>query len=181
MLLTTHEVYLLEILKTVKYIRRDQLAQLMKRRYKLSEYQTDREIYRLRYLGKLWLDEESGDAVRLPNRKRDEGMLAAIDVLLKVCGGFSPELTAAVPPCKLSFFMKDDRGYLDFKIVPVTRGEEQPILEKLQAQNLGFVCTFLFLIEDGTQIERLATSNKAYYAIPTDEGGYTFFKKKAGG
>lgn len=78
MLLTAHEVYLLEILKTVKYIRRDQLAQPMKRRYKLSEYQTDREIYRLRYLGKLWLDEESGDAVRLPNRKRDEGMLAAI-------------------------------------------------------------------------------------------------------
>lgn len=181
MLLNIYQAYTMEVMKQLKYIRKDQLAALMRLRFGTTDAQAARNIRQLCYAHKLWLDAEHENSVRVPQGRRDKAMLAAVDILLLICGKSSPELVAGEPPCKLTFFIRDERGYLDFKVVSVPPGEEPLILARLAAQTPDFICTFLFFIEKEAQIPLLATKSPAYYVIGSDKDSYVFLKKEEGG
>lgn len=173
-MLNVYQAYTLELLRQLRYLRCDQLAALMRLRFGSSEAHVERNLRQLRYMGRL---EREGDCVRLPGRPRDEQLLWAVDVMLQLCGGTLPDLAAGEPPCKLVFSLQDERGYLDFKAVPVKPGEERPALARLLAQSPGFSCTFLFLLQSEAQIPLLETDRPAYYVLPNGKGGYSFLKK----
>ena len=177
MLLNIYQAYTMEVLKQLKYIRCEQLAWLMARRFGSTEEHVKRNLRQLRYANSIALDGEDCDFVCLPGRKRDDALINAVDVMRSICGHALPEFMAGVPPCKLSFFIRDERGYLDFKVIPVLMGEERLVSAKLQTVAPDFICTFLFLIQDQSQIPLLWTQNPAYYVLPKDNGGYTFLKK----
>lgn len=178
MLLTVYQIYILDCLKEISYIRQRQLCWLMRLKFGSSEEQVNRDLRQLRYLGRIVTYGDNGGFVALPERKRDLVLLQAVDIMIEICGNTLPELMCGEPPCKLSFYIRDERGYLDFKVVPVPMDEELYILTKLSKRYAGFKCTYLFLPESEAQIPRLVPENPAYYVFQNHDGGYRFLKKQ---
>lgn len=178
MLLTVYQTGILEYLREIPYIRQPHLLWLMERKHGTNAEQLERDLRQLRYLGCIARYCDDGGFVSLPGRKRDYALLRATDVMAEICGNSLPVPLLGEPPCKLSFYLRDNRGYLDFKVIPVPDGEEQSVLETLQARYAGFRCTYLFLIVDEQQIPRLWTEKPAYYVISDDKGGNLFLKKQ---
>ena len=46
----------------------------------------------------------------LPGRRRDDGVIAAVDVMLQFAAGREPEFTAGTGGCKLAFFLTGPEG-----------------------------------------------------------------------
>lgn len=178
MLLTVYQKHILEILAEIPYIRHNQLLWLMRLKFGTEERQLTRELRQLCYLGRITMQVDRGGIIMQPRCRRDDRLLAAMDIMMEVCGNSLPEIIKGEPPCKLSFYIKDERGYLDFKIIPVPLGEEQRICTMLLSQYSSFVCTYLFLPESEGQIERLSTEKSAYFVFPDGKGGWRFLKKQ---
>lgn len=173
-MLNVYQAYTLETMRQLRYIRLNQLATLMRLRFNSAPDHVERNIRQLRYMNRL---EYRDGYLCLPGRQRDNDMLAAVDVMLQLCGTTVPEFTVGVSPCKLVFSLKDTRGYMDFKVIPVKDGNERPILAKTLAQPSEFVCTLLFLLQHKAQIPLLEVDRPAYYVLPNGNN-YIFLKKQ---
>ena len=178
MILTVYQRYMLDCLKEIPYIRQRHLLWLMRLKFGSTETQVQHDLQRLKRLKAIALHGEQDAFVSLPKQKWDAQLLSAADIMAEVCGNNLPEFMQGEPPCKLHFFIRDEQGYLDFMVVPVSLGEEHLVLERLRRKNTGFVCTYLFLLEHREQIERLSTGNPAYYVFRNTDGSYDFLKKQ---
>lgn len=177
MLLTVYQAHILRILKELFYIKRSQLLWLMRLQFGTDAQHLDRDLRQLRYLGCIATYGEENELVGLPGQPHHTQLLRAVDVMAAVCGETLPEFLRGEEPCTLSFYLRDDRGYRDFKVVPVPFGHEQHICMALKRQYAGFVCTYLFLPESEKQIEHLFTQNTAYFVFPDGKSGWRFLKK----
>ena len=176
MLTTSYQHYLLDCLQAARCLRIDQLEWLMGLKFSSTPKQVEDDLRRLQYMGRLCLRER---VVHIPGGERDGSMLACIDVMRLLCRESLPEFTLGSPPCKLAFYLEDQRGYLDFKVVPVAPGEERRVLLLLESQLARFVCTCIFLLQGENQIPKLAGVPRAYFALPDGKGGYHFIKAAA--
>lgn len=176
--MTVQQQYILECLREIPYIRDRHLLWLLRLKYSLTPKQVETSLRQLAYLDKVVRHVDSGGFTCLPERKRDSMLLAATDVMTEVCGDCLPEFLRGEPPCILSFYLRDDRGYLDFKVVSVPLGEEQHIVEKLRRRYSGFKCTWLFLMDSHEQIEKVCTENPAYYVFRNEAGGHDFMRRQ---
>lgn len=179
MLLTACQRYILDCLREVPYIRREHLQWLLRLGLGMRSKQLDIGLAQLAYLKKITLYADDHDKlVALPQQQRDGKLLEAVDVMAAVCGDSLPEFFCGELPCVLSFYLKDERGYLDFKVIPVPMGAEQRIMEQLRRQYPKFKCTWLFLPESHEQIEKLHTENPACFVFRNEAGGYDFLRKQ---
>lgn len=176
MLTTAYQRYLLDCLQALRCLRTDQLEWLMGLKFGSTPKQVEDDLRRLQYMGLLCRRER---IVHLPGGERDGQMLACTDVMRLLCRDSLPEFTSGCPPCKLAFYLEDQRGYLDFKVVPVVPGEERRILLLLEPQLARFVCTCIFLLQSESQIPKLAGIPRSFFALPDGKGGYQFIKADA--
>lgn len=175
---STCQQYILACLRELPYMRRSVMLWLTQRKYGISADRFQLELYRLQYLGKVAIPQDADDCIVLhPQVRRNFAMLTAADVMREICGSSSPNLLRGTPPCILSFYLQDKRGFLDFKVVPVPLGREQLILEQLRCNYHGLKCTWLFLPEQHDQIEKLHTENPACFVFRNKAGGYDFLRK----
>lgn len=177
MTLTVYHRYILDCLREIPYIRRENLLWLTKLQFGTDLHQFDRDILLLKNLNQLTLHGENAGYISLPHAKINRMLLVATDIMREVCGDSLPEFLCGTPPCILSFYLRDDRGYLDFKVVPVSTGAEQLVLEQLRHSYSNFKCTWLFLPEHHEQIEKLHTENPACFVFRNKAGGYDFLRK----
>lgn len=170
-MLSDRQKYLLDAMEKLRCIRTDQLSQLSQRRFGTLPQQFGRDIRQLCYLNKLMI---SGDAVLLPGRTRHDDLIAAVDMMLQLSGDSVLDFAIGVPPCSLFFFLEAAGGRVNvFKVIPVARGRERPVLSQLDR-----ICgsyTILFHIENRAQIDLLHTK-PPYHFVVFEENRYVFLK-----
>lgn len=177
MTLTVYHRYILDCLREIPYIQRENLRWLTKLQFGTDLHQFNRDLMLLYHLNRLTLHGNNGSYVSLPCAKINRPLLIAADIMREVCGDSLPTFLRGTPPCVLSFYLQDKRGYLDFKVVPVPPGSEQLVLEQLRRAYPSFKCTWLFLPESHEQIEKLHTENPACFVFRNKAGGYDFLRK----
>lgn len=176
MLLTNDQRYLLSILRETGYMRRTQVLPLM-RLYDPSKEERHCEaiLRHLRYAGEL--TPIGGDLVCLADlreRKADQGMLRALDILLALAAGPPLQITSRKAPYKLCFLLEREDHRLDlFGVLPVAPGREQ-ISCILLAQQPKDV-TVLFDLSSLEQHRLLQIPQRHYFVVRQD-GRLRFFK-----
>lgn len=178
MILTVYQQYILDCLRELPYMRERHLCWLLRLKFGAGEKKLEHSLHQLGYMKKIVRHVDRGGFAALPKQKYNDQLLKAADVMAEICGESLPEFLRGKPPCLLSFYLRDDRGYLDFKVVPVPLGAEQLVLEQLHRHYANFKCTWLFLPESYEQIEKLQTENPACFVFKNEVGGYDFLRKQ---
>lgn len=178
MYLTVYQRFILDFLHEIPYIRERNMLWLMRLKCASTEKQLENHLRQLAYLGKIIRHVDSGGFAALPGQNRNDSLIMTADVMIQVCGNSLPEMIRGNSPCLLSFYLRDERGYMDFKIVPVPLGAEERVMEQLRVQYHGFKCTWLFLPESHEQIEKLHMENPACFVFKNKVGGYDFLRKQ---
>lgn len=173
MFMTEYQSYLMECLTALRCARIDQLEWLMGFRFSSTPQQVESDIDKLRYMGRLCRKEQ---IILLPGVERDGQLLAAIDIMRLLSKDNCPQFTTGSPPVKLAFYLEDEKGYLDFKIIPVAPGEERKVMMLLEPQLAHFICTCIFILQSERQIPLLCAIPRSYFALPDGKGGYNFLK-----
>lgn len=176
MLLTKDQRFLLSILRETGYMRRAQVLPLM-RLYDPSKQEPHCEaiLRHLRYAGELIpVGEDLLCLAELRERKPDEEMLRALDILLALAAGPPIQITSRKAPYKLCFLLERENGRVDlFGILPVEPGREQ-ISCILLAQQPKDV-TVLFDLSSLEQHRLLQIPQRHYFVVRQD-GRLRFFK-----
>lgn len=173
MMMTNFQAWLLDAMKVFRCARRDQLEWLCRLKFSSTPNQVESDLRQLQFLGRLCRE---GQLVLLPGQEQDQQMLSAIEIMWLLSGDALPEFGCSSPPAKLAFYLEDQRGYLDFKIIPVAPGQERKVLLQLEPQLSRFVCTCIFAIRQEAQIALLASVPRAYFALSDGNGEYRFLR-----
>lgn len=164
-MLNSRQKYLLEVMEQLRYLRKDQLLRLFSLRIREGEALFHRDIRQLCYLN--WLMEKDG-FIFLPGRRRDDGVITAVDVMLQFSAGREPEFTAGHGSCKLAFFLTGPEEKINaFKVYPVSRGRESLVSAQADADQ-GCIHTVLFQIENRSQIPLLGTVHPFHFVLWED-------------
>ena len=174
-MLNVRQKYLLDVTERLRYLRRDQLFGLFSLRFGEGEAVFHRDIRQLCYLNRLM---ETEAFIFLPGRRRDDEVIAAVDVMLQFSAGREPEFTAGTGGCKLAFFLSGKEGKINaFKVYPVSRGREALVSAQADADQ-GRIHTVLFQIEDRSQIPLLGTAHPFHFVL-WEDGRCRFLKGAA--
>ena len=167
-MLNGRQKYLLDVMERLRYLRKDQLFSFFHLHFGTGENQ----FRQLCYLNRLM---EIEIFVLLPGRRRDDEVIAAVDVMLQFAAGREPEFTAGHGGCKLAFFLTDPEGKVSaFKVYPVSRGREALVSAQADADQ-GRIHTVLFQIEDRSQIPLLGTAHPFHFVL-WEDGRCRFLK-----
>lgn len=174
MLLTHQQAYILDLLSKTRCMKTSQIRWFLLRAYKTTDEYIDRQLQQLRYLNQVWIE---GEYVLLPERKRDDELITAVDIMLCFCNEGLPSFCEGTSPCKLVFFvpMANEKVNI-FRLFFVPAGKEQIISLESQKQNKPHDHTVLFYLQNEEQIQRLQTERKAYFVLQNSEGDYEFYK-----
>lgn len=171
-MLNPRQSYLMGIMKRLRYLRKDQLLHFFTLRFGEKESLFCRDIRQLCYLNRLM---ESGGFLFLPGRRRDDDVIAAVDVMLQFAAGRDPEFTPGHGACKLAFFLTGSDGKVSaFKVYPVHRGREAIVSAQADADT-GRIHTVLFQIQDRSQIPLLGTAHPFHFVL-WEDGRCRFLK-----
>ena len=167
-MLNGRQKYLLDVMERLRYLRKDQLFSFFHLHFGTGENQ----FRQLCYLNRLM---EIEIFVLLPGRRRDDEVIAAVDVMLQFAAGREPEFTAGHGGCKLAFFLTGPEGKVSaFKVYPVSRGREALVSAQADADQ-GRIHTVLFQIEDRSQIPLLGTAHPFHFVL-WEDGRCRFLK-----
>lgn len=177
MLLTDLQVYVLELLEKLRWIKMSQLKKLIRMKFHISDTHLQNSLRQLCYLNRIQIQEEY---VLLPQRTKDEQMVAAVDIMLHFANDTQLSFVKGVGSCKLVFFTASDENQKVsvFKVVFVPKGKEALICAELDAVQQPMGCTILFVLEDKSQILLLHTSSGAYFVLKNGDNGYSFYAAK---
>lgn len=171
-MLNVRQKYLLDVAERLRYLRKDQLFGLFSLRFGEGEAVFHRDIRQLCYLNRLM---ETEAFIFLPGRRRDDEVIAAVDVMLQFSAGREPEFTAGTGGCKLAFFLSGKEGKINaFKVYPVSRGREALVSAQADADQ-GRIHTVLFQIENRSQIPLLGTAHPFHFVL-WEDGRCRFLK-----
>lgn len=176
MMMTGFQSWLMDAMKVFQCARQEHLEWLCRLKFGSTQKQVESDLRQLQYMGLLCWRER---LVLLPDREPDREMLTAIEIMRLLSGDALPEFGGGSPPAKLAFYLEDERGYLDFKVIPVAPGQERKVVLQLEPQLSRFFCTCIFVIRQEEQAARLAAIPRAYFALPDGKGGYTFFQAES--
>lgn len=174
MLLTREQVYILDLLNKLKYMKKSQLLWFLKKAYSLTDECFERELRQLRYLNRIWVEDEY---VLLPERKRDNELMTAVDIMLCFCGECIPSFAVGTKPCKLVFFTQTNSEKVQiFKLFFVSPGTEQLVLPEVENQNRPPNYILLFFLQEREQMSLLSTSRDACFVLQNENGGFAFYR-----
>lgn len=163
---------MLNVTERLRYLRRNQLFGLFSLHFGEEETVFHRDIRQLCYLNRLM---ETEAFIFLPGRRRDNGVIAAVDVMLQFSAGREPEFTAGTGGYKLAFSLTGKEGKINaFKVYPVSRGREALVSAHADADQ-GRIHTVLSQIEDRSQIPLLGTAHPFHFAL-WEDGRCRFLK-----
>lgn len=157
-------------------MRRTQILPLM-RLYDPSKEERHCEaiLRHLRYAGEV--TPVGGDMVclaELRERKADQGMLRALDILLELAAGPPLQVTGRKAPFKLCFLLEREDNRVDlFGVFPVEQGREQISCVLLAQQSKDV--TVLFDLSSLEQHRLLHIPQRHYFVVRQD-GRLRFFK-----
>lgn len=173
MLLTRQQAYILDLLSKTKCMKISQLRWFLRRAYSVTDEYIDRQLRQLRYLNQVWID---GEYIMLPERKRDDELITAVDIMLCFCSDGLPSFCEGTSPCKLVFFIPSENKKVNvFKLYFVPQGQEPIISMESQKQNKPPDHTVLFYLQKN-QIPLLQTTQNAYFVLNNPDGGFLFYK-----
>lgn len=171
-MLNARQGYLTQVMDQIQCLRRDQLFRFSALRFGSNEKQFDRDVRQLCYLNKL---AEKDGYLFWPGRRRDDDVIAAVDIMFQFAGGETPEFAAGHGTCKLAFFLTGTDGRVSaFKVYPVHAGREAQVSAQADADR-GRIHTVLFQIEDREQIGLVYTEHP-YHFVLWEFGRYVFLK-----
>lgn len=173
MLLSVHQRYMLELLRNVGCLRRDQMRKMLQQHFQqedlhISENRLDAMLRQLRnFVGSVRLE---GDLIRLDNVKPDYAWLEALDVMLELAGGAPPHYKARLPPPLLLRFILDDDATNIFVVAKwQDRTAATPVLAKQEGQRV------IWLAENVGSMDGVTLPADHFIAVRQTDGTHRFY------
>jgi len=171
MLLSVQQKYILEVLRKLGAIRREQLAALVRGKFQrpgqeISETRWESILRQLRVrTSDVFMD---GEIVRLSGARPDALRLEAVDVMLELSEGAPEDFTTRVErPAILRFSWGDDLRL--FTVAELST----PIRPTVEA--LAHLKRVIWLTESGVPSEGLTLPPKHFFAARLEDGSHRFY------
>ena len=171
--LTDIQGYASDLLKKLLYARHDQLHWLIGRMY--PDVTPQKVMRQLGYLSKVIND---GKHYIWPGCEVNEARVAAIEIMLRLCGGAPPIFETARPPCALTFFLMKQDCMQAFRIYTPVEGQETQCRAIAEQQRDPKGHAVVFYIDSRSQIPLLGVSHPHIFAVSDGAGGFTFQEAK---
>ena len=175
MLITKSQAYELELLDIFRHMQTRQLQWFMLR-WGLPAKAFERDMRQLRYLGKVML---LGDHICLPDRPRDDALIASLNIMMCFSMHAIPEFALGKPPARLVFFPMDEQCTKAFRVIPVQAGRERITAAQAEGEYDPGSEILLYIVERPEQMKMIGHAFPCYFAFPGDKpNAYRFVKWK---
>jgi len=163
---------ILNMLKYLHSLRREQIEMFLLNRYGSTKYQCDTMLNQLRTMGKVMFQ---GDYALCAYHPLDMDSIKAFDIMLDISKGKIQYVKKGNMPFKLMFLLhKNKNPLLDvYGIIIVKTGAEADIAEYLSAAEHKF--SVLLAIEDMTQIKLFEGIENCYFVYGESIGNFKYF------
>jgi hypothetical protein len=165
--------YAAKILRKLVCARHDQLHWLIGREY--PKVSPEKVMRQLGYLGKAMND---GQHYFWPGGKVNHGMIAAVDIMLRICGGSLPIFDTGPHPCALIFFLMQADRMQPFIVYTPDEGAEAECMAVAESRRDPKGHAAVFYIQSKRQIPLLTVSRPHVFAISDGCGGFDFLDAK---
>lgn len=172
MILSKQQKFILEAIRSLGCVKREQLLRLYLAWSPMPEEQASRQLdamlRQLRYcIGELRVED---DLVRIDRIQPDEHKLEAIDLMLELTGGVVPLCKARLPPpLLLRFALGEDNGALFAVIRRDDMAAAEKELKSSDAQRIIWLSEYL------PADETLALSPGQFLAVRKQDGTHAFY------
>lgn len=175
MLLSVQQRYILDLLRQMKCLRREQLVRLLRSRFphsdgrKLPENAVDAMLRQLRHCTSDVLFD--GDLVLLIGAKPNERILEAVDVMLELTGGNAQNISIKQePPALLRFVLEAERPRL-FTVANLDGVLPQTVSSVPRQRSERIV----WISENGCAPGQLGLPPKHFFAARQQDGSHRFY------
>jgi hypothetical protein len=165
--------YAARILRKLVCARHDQLHWLIGREY--PNVSPEKVMRQLRYLNKSTND---GRHYFCPGGQINHGMIAAVDIMLRICGGSLPIFDTGRQPCALIFFLMQADRMQPFIVYTPDEGAEAGCRAIAESRREPEGHAAVFYIQSKRQIPLLTVSRPHIFAISDGNGGFDFMDAK---
>jgi len=167
--LTDVQGYAAGLLRKLLCMRHDQLHWLINRVY--PDVKPEKVMRQLGYLGRAMND---GKHYLWPGCELSPERIAAVDIMLRLCGGSLPVFDTARHPCALVFFLMQADRMQPFRVYTPLAGKEAECRAIAENQREPKGHAAVFYIQDKRQIPLLEVSHPHIFALSDGAGGFTF-------
>lgn len=167
--LTDVQAHAAELLRKLLCARHDQMHWLIGRAY--PRVRPEKVMRQLGYLGKAVND---GTHYLWPGCELKPRRIAAMDVMLRICGGSLPIFDTARSPCALIFFLIREDRMQAFRVYIPEPGREAECRAVAESKREPEGHAAIFYIRDKKQIPLLTVSRPHIFAIDDGAGGIVF-------
>ena len=166
---------IMNMLKYLHSLKREQIEMFLLNRYGSTKYQCDTMLNQLRTMGKIMFQ---GDCVLCAYHSLDLDSIKAFDVMLDISKGKMQYVKKGNMPLKLMFLLhKNKNPSLDvYGIIIVKTGTEAAIEEYLSAAEHKF--SSLLAIEDMAQLKVFEGIENCYFVYGESIGNFKYFSNK---
>ena len=134
----------------------------------------EKSVRQLRYLG--LIQPGDNEIWRLPGKSPDPEMIDAFGIMLTLSKTNAPDFARGRPPCKLTFFIPDERGWMSaYKVVPVIPGKEEITSLRAIQDIYPRDHTLLYLLHPGVNVDQLSCPRRCFF-VRGKEGCYEFLE-----
>ena len=173
-MITAVQKIILDALETCHALPGPMLQALVRLSEQEEPHVFERAVRQLRYLGLI----QPGDngIWRLSGKNEDSEMIDAFGIMLALSKTDAPEFARGRSPCKLTFFIPDERGWMTaYKVVPVSPGKEEITSLRALQDIYPRDHTLLYLLHPGVQVEHLQCPKRCFF-VQGKEGCYEFLE-----
>lgn len=170
MLLSVQQKYILEVLRKLGCLRKDQLHTLVRGKFsdlEINELRMEAMLRQLRSgLGDFRVD---NDFVYLARGQPDTVRLEAIDVMMELSEGAPQDFTVRLEgPCLLRFSLGGDKLRL-FSVARLSHVSEPQMIQRERSERI------VWISDSGTPPEGLALPPKQFFAARQTDGSHRFY------
>jgi len=167
--LTDVQGYAAGLLRKLLCVRHDQLHWLINRVYPNV---TSEKV--MRQLKHIMRTVDDGRHYLWPGCELNPERIAAVDIMLRLCGSTLPIFDTARHPCTLVFFISKDGRMQPFRVYTPDEGKEAECRAIAENQREPKGHAAVFYIQDKKQIPLLEVSHPHIFAIGDGAGGFSF-------
>lgn len=167
--LTQAQSHAVGLLRKLTYARHDQLHWLISRTY--PNVTPEKIMRQLGYMGKAVND---GQHYFWPGCEIKPELIAAVDIMLCICGGSLPIFDVGRHPCALIFFLLQANRTQPFLLYTPKEGAETQCKTIAETQREPQDHAVVFYIQNQAQIPLLKISRPYIFAVDNGKGGYDF-------
>ena len=167
--LTDVQGYAADLLRKLRCVRHDQIHWFISRAY--PNVKPEKIMRQLMHTIRVMSD---GAHYLWSGCEVNPDMIAAVDIMLHLCGPSLPIFDTARPPCALVFFLMKLDQMLAFRIYTPIEGRETECRAIAESQREPDGHAAVFYMQSKSQIPLLEVSRPHIFAVSDDAGGITF-------